>query len=130
MKRKPRRNEGLASATTDAVATVLGNIAEALDRAEMNELSRAVRIDRLRLLHVLSRWMQAYEMRLVETERRAEQKKAESLAWQEEAEALRGSAKKLLPELAARDQEIARLRSQIARLEATTIRKGRGRVTR
>src|SRR6266567_3180668 len=58
---KATDDEGLAVATTAAVASILGNIAQAIGGAEHRKLAEGLAADRARLIQLLGRFRKSYD---------------------------------------------------------------------
>jgi chromosome segregation ATPase len=105
----PRKNDDVALgiATVTAVGSILGNLAQALGRAELKAQRNAIRGDRDRLVSVLTQWQRAYAQ--------LKQRHAEA---EDRLERLARDFSRVEAELDRQRLELARAATEIERLHA------------
>jgi chromosome segregation ATPase len=133
MATKARDNGGLYLATTTAVASILGNVAQAIENSKIEKIAKSLRADRTRLMQALRRWQQSYQIQQVKL---LGTQAALQKACQDKDE-LQGKVKTLDSRItaisaerdranaacAAKDHELSKLRERVVKLERVS-RKG------
>jgi chromosome segregation ATPase len=120
-------NGGLYLATTTAIASILGNVAQAIENSKVEKVAQSLRADRTRLMQALRRWQQSYQTeqaKLVATQAGLEKECQEKAELQGKVKALDTRITELSTErdranatCAAKDIELSGLRERVARLE-------------
>jgi chromosome segregation ATPase len=126
--------DGLYLATTTAVASILGNVAQAIENSKVEKVAQSFRADRTRLMQALRRWQQSYQTqqaKLVATQAGLEKVCQEKADLKSKVKALDSRITELSTErdranatCAAKDIELSGLREQVAKLEGDS-KKGR-----
>ena len=131
---KAKDNGGLYIATTTAVASILGNVAQAIENSKVERVAESLRADRTRLMQALRRWQQSYQTqqaKLVATQAALEKACQDKAELQRKVGTLDSRITTLSAErdranatCAAKDIELSGLRERVAKLERES-KKGR-----
>jgi peptidoglycan hydrolase CwlO-like protein len=134
MATKAKDNGGLFLATTTAVASILGNVALAIENSKIEKIAQGFRDDRTRLMQALRRWQQSYQSQQVKLRRTQDalqnacedkdelQRKVKTLDTR--ITTLSAELDRANAACAVKDRELSRLRERIVKLERDG-RKGR-----
>ena len=127
MATKAKDNGGLYLATTTAVASILGNVAQAIENSKVERVAESLRADRTRLMQALRRWQQSYQTqqaKLVATQAALEKACQDKAELQRKVKTLDSRVTTLSAErdranatCAAKDIELSGLRERAAKLE-------------
>lgn len=133
MPRKKADDESLILATTAAVASILGNLTQAIENSDLKSQATTLRVERAQLVQAMRRWRQSYEtqsIKLAETQVGLQRAREQVTQLQEkvlqldqritELDVARSSArldhKRAAMKCATKDREIAKLRERITAL--------------
>jgi DNA-binding Lrp family transcriptional regulator len=123
MARKRNAEATLTVATTAAIASILGNILQAVGRAGKQEIAAALRADRTRVLRLFQRLEKTHatvrtELVLAAAALQAERMEVRRLG--DTVAKLRHDYERIATEGAQKDAEISTLRARLGALEGAT----------